>query len=382
LEERLVPASLLVTDSGDNINVAGTLRYEVAHAHNGDTIKIEPTFKMTLHGGINVPKLIVLSQGVLDLNTNITIEGMWPGTTISGDLLSGVFAVAAGANVTLSNLDITAGNALEGGGIYNGGSLAVNGCVLSGNEGIFFGGAIFNVGTLKVSASSISGNDAGWGAGIFNQGGTTALSGVCVVTGNVAGYGGGVYNASGTLTITNCFVTFNTALNRYGGGIYNDGTLTVTNCDVYGNTAGNWGGGILNDTAGSATITGGLVANTYAGSDGGGLCNDGTLYLSACAINGNSTGVAGGGVYNGGYACITNCTLIANYAGDLGGGISTTHITLVIGDTLRENYTGLGLSGAICIEAGAAFIGSSTFIANGPDTVDGSYTDLGGNTGL
>ncbi len=228
LEDRYVPATLAVTTGVDNINLAGSLRYEVAHANNGDIIEIDTN------------QTIVLTQGELYLNKNLTIERRGGTATISGDLLSRVFEIAPGANVQLSDLDIIGGNALLGGGVYNGGTLALNACTLSGNTGVFDGGAIFNLGTLTVTGCALSGNQAGWGGGVYNDGGTAKFHDACVLNDNTAIDGGGIFNASGTLEIINSFVLFNTAANDgYGGGIYNgSGKLTVNDCDVYGNSAG------------------------------------------------------------------------------------------------------------------------------------------------
>ena len=75
LEDRYVPTTLAVTTAADNVNLAGSLRYELAQANNGDVIEIETS------------QTIVLTQGELYLNKDLTIEGMGQEKTISGDLL-------------------------------------------------------------------------------------------------------------------------------------------------------------------------------------------------------------------------------------------------------------------------------------------------------
>jgi hypothetical protein len=370
LEDRCVPTLLSVTSSADNINVAGTLRYEVAHAHNGDTIQIAGA------------RTIVLTQGELVLSTNLTIEGQGSAATISGDHQSSVFEVASRAKVSLSDLNITNGDALIGGGISNSGTLTVNDCVLSSNVGIFAGGAIFNLGTLAVSSSTLSGNSAGEGGGICNDGGTVTVSGACLLTGNTGSSGGGLYNTGASLQVSNCFILSNTAAQYLGdgGGICNaSGNLTVTNCDIGSNSAGH-GGGIYND--GMATITGTYLYNNSAALDGGGMVNDlqGTLVVATSTLAGNSSQVAGG-IYSDGTAKITGTTLRGNECTMIGGGICNGGALQLSGDTLVDNVAGNG-GGAICVEAGFVWVGDCSFSGNSPDTINGPYISGGANTGL
>src|SRR5947209_9334616 len=92
LEDRCVPSTLTVTSSADDVTVNHTLRYAVAHAQSGDTI--------LLTAAIQAP--IVLTHGELVLSRNVTIESVPAQTpTISGDAMSRIFEIAAGANVVL-----------------------------------------------------------------------------------------------------------------------------------------------------------------------------------------------------------------------------------------------------------------------------------------
>src|SRR5262249_25681734 len=84
LEDRCVPSTLYVPSPPDN-GARGTLRYEIAHAANGDTIEMSSALKGP----------IVLSQGELLLKKNLTIEGLaGQPETISGNGSSRVFEVA------------------------------------------------------------------------------------------------------------------------------------------------------------------------------------------------------------------------------------------------------------------------------------------------
>lgn len=87
LEDRSVPSTLTVTSSDDSMQ-PHTLRYEVAQAQSGDTILVTKAVKTP----------IVLTLGELSLTQNITIKTAGNNqATISGDGLSRVFEVTAGA---------------------------------------------------------------------------------------------------------------------------------------------------------------------------------------------------------------------------------------------------------------------------------------------
>src|SRR5205823_4279298 len=110
------------------------------------------------------------------LNSDIDIQG--PGANVlavrrnTGGYYD-IFSVALNATVTLSGLTLTNGNApVLGGGVYNGGTLALSNCTLSENTAVH-GGGIYNesTGTLKVSNCTLSDNTATFkGGGIFNHG--------------------------------------------------------------------------------------------------------------------------------------------------------------------------------------------------------------------
>ena len=149
LEDRWVLSTLTVLNNLDSGR--GSLRAEIAAAHNGDTIVFAPS----LDG-----QTITLTSGELLIKKNLTIAGPGAGElTVSGNNASRVFEVASKENVTLSGLTISDGavQAAQGGGILNHGTLTVSGSTLSGNStGI--GGGVYNAGALTVSDSVFCGN--------------------------------------------------------------------------------------------------------------------------------------------------------------------------------------------------------------------------------
>jgi predicted outer membrane repeat protein len=166
------------------------------------------------------------------------------------------------------------------------------------------------------------------------------------------------------LSITNGYARFNGDPSHFdgrGGGIKNEGTLTVSNCTLWNNVADSGGGGIYN--TGMLTVTGCVLdSNRVNGGDGGGIFNDFDATLT-----------------------VSNSTLENNFAypGDVsfggssrGGGIADYGTATVSGCQFTEN--GAEYGGAI--DGGTLTISNSTFSGNGTDTIDGSYTDGGGNT--
>jgi hypothetical protein len=264
LEDRCVPSTLKVTNLGDGGK--GSLRYEIAAAHSGDTI----VFDKKLDGGT----ITLLSDHELSIGKNLTIQG--PG--------AGLLTIASGADVIKTRIfEIDSATvALSGLTISIGGGRAD---AFSGDFYDGQGGGILNFGTLTISGCTVTGNSAENGGGIYNNG-TLTVNNNSILSDNGLpgiGFGGGIYNA-GTLTVSNSTVSGNFAFS--GGGIYNTGGATVSGCILSGNNA--WGGG-----------------------DGGGIANEGTLTVSNSTVSGNFAN-SGGGIYNAGTLTVSNSTFSSN----------------------------------------------------------------------
>ncbi len=299
LEARWVPSTLTVLNTNDS--GAGSLRADIAAAHRGDTIN----FAAGLNG-----QTITLTSGELLINKNLTIAG--PGAsqlTVSGNNATRVFDVAK-VTVALSGLTISNGSAngsttttIQGGGIYNAGTLTVRNCILANNIANNEGGGIANDGALTVSGSTLSNNSvsAGDGGGIFNYG-TLTVSG-STLSGNHASEGGGIYdgyrNGTVTTTVSNSTLTGNSANN--GGGIFNGGTLTVSDSTLSGNSA-HFGGGIFNYSSAALTVSNSILSSNSAAYQGGGVYNNsgGTVTVkNSSSIAWNTAPVGfGADVYN------------------------------------------------------------------------------------
>ncbi len=262
-----------------------TLRDALAAIGSGGTITFSP----------NLAGTITLTQGELDINKNVTIQGLGANQlSISGNNKVEDFNIASGANVTISGLTITEGAAANGGGILNNGTLTLNNDSFTNNAALGFGGAVNNNGVLTINSSTFSHNTAA-GGGAIGSGNRLTVNG-STFTNNSATSAGGAIDSSGALAVNNSTFTNNTAPN--GGGIYTIGTGTISGSTFTSNTAQN--GGAINNagilTLTNDNLTGNKALNVQG--VGGGIWNNGMLTLNGDTITGNSAVFEGGGVFN------------------------------------------------------------------------------------
>jgi hypothetical protein len=375
LEDRTVPSILTVMNTLDS--GAGSLRVAVASANNGDTV----VFANNLRG-----QTIKLTTGEIDLETDITIQGLGADKlTISGSNLSEIF-LNDGSTVTLERLTLTHGRDTLGGAIYNAGgaSLTIKNCVLTDNEATgdvdALGGAVYNEfgSTLNVantvfSNNTTDGSEQSFGGAIYN-GGDAVITG-SKFTGNQAtgattdyfsstggSLGGAIDNDDGsTLTVSKTTFTDNKALGAttgdgLGGAICNETgfdfppsgdnvgvTTTVTDCTFRNNLAkggstatdGGFGGAIedLPDTT--------LMVSNSTFTDN--QCNgDGGVVTSGGAID-NSPGVT---VTIQRSKFIDNAAIGGSTGADAYGGAVDNFDTMTITDTTFIGNKALGGSHA------------------------------------
>ena len=332
-------ATLTVTSAADD-GSAGTLRSVVAAAGAGDTVVFAP----------NVT-LITLKQGQITLSNPITIQG--PGAAllaIDGNQNGRVFAIVNSTGVAaLSGLTVQNGavNNDVGGGVFvstgANASAQLTACILSGNNsGSGFGGGLYNGGTVTLIGCQVSGNNASLGGGLYNAGPMT-LSG-CAIKGNRAANGGGPGNA--------------------GGGLSNDGPATITDCAFVGNSSPMEGGAIDNGLGltlsdcllvGNSAAIGGAVNNVGVGGLGGG----GSVTATGCTFTGNAASNSGGG------AALNN-----------NNGAAATLTDDILTDTGGETYNDPGMPGNPDDPASTATVSHCDF----PGGVPSGLTDGGGNT--
>ena len=386
----------------------------------GDTIKF----------GFAVPAKIRLALGELVIQRDVNITNLAPGVLrIDAAGKARVFQISAGTT-SMVHLSIEHGSADTGGDIIvdNGATLALFDCVIARGSATSGGGIMVNQGATAtlvncvIARNTAKGPDSPfpltYGGGIYNAG-TLALNG-CMLMGNKAanfGFGGAISNIGGLMTLVDCRLVGNRAYDGGGGGLYNEsGTVTLESCSFTANrslsvspdnlAADAFGGGIYN--AGAMTLAGGTLNRNVAASpdysDGGGIHNEGSMVLTSCTLAGNAslarsnlsgtTGSFGGGIDNWGAMALTNCTLVGNTAKAntafetyaIGGGIcveETGSLTLtnctLSGNTAHRRRNGDAVSGGgnLMIFGGAARL-TNTIVTNGGVAGNCSLDPYGG----
>jgi hypothetical protein len=332
LEERLAPATFLVTNVSDS--GAGSLRNAVALANanvDPDTINFDPAF-------FGVPRTINLANlsGQLTVSNPVAING--PGAhllTVRRDSEASNFYRVFNITRPAYSIDV-----------------AISGMTITG-------GALQGPGA------------AGAGAGVFVGNERVTLTG-CVITGNTTagGSGAGVFVFSyGEATLVNCTVTGN-ASNSLSGATGD-------------------GGGVAGGYYSEIKVVASTISNNSAAGNGGGLslAVGGSLVVANSTISGNTAGLRGGAAYlfgqpiGPGFA-LRNTTIAANSAGGEGGAIAlvggfpavTNHIAL-------DNCTITGNTGRT-IGGGASAAGGGIGLVSGGGTISLNGTVVANNNDL
>jgi len=226
----------------------------------------------------SAPWTSVLMNGPLELNSTVNLTG--PGQigiglsgagqnqlVLSGDNVSTVFQVDAGAIASINGLTATLGNSSgNGGGISNAGSLTLTNVTVSDSVAAEDGGGIYSSGSLTVNSSALSGNTAGANGGGAATAGTSIFYDSTIASNTAAGVGGGIAN-SGVLSMPQSTVYGNAAVD--GAGIENEtaGTLVMAQSTVSGNIASGGSGGTVtnqSEAQGAVTMLNSIVAGNTA----------------------------------------------------------------------------------------------------------------------
>jgi filamentous hemagglutinin family protein len=236
-----------------NVGANGTVQNGVDVATTGGTVNLAPA-------------TYTLAQQVL-ISKDLTVRGQGAANTIvSGNNQTRVLQVNAPFIVTLQDLTIANGNAVNGagGGITNEGDLTINNSVIRNNVAEFSGGGInsnFGGGNafLRLNNTTVSNNSAQ-----TNGGGISTDSIVFInnstISGNSSQNSGGGISSGNTLTITNSTISGNSAV--FGGGITAELVVAVSNSTITNNSVvgeGSSGGGILL-SSGFLELTNNIIA--------------------------------------------------------------------------------------------------------------------------
>ncbi|MCL2296426.1 MAG: hypothetical protein FWC29_05045 [Methanomassiliicoccaceae archaeon] len=294
--------------------------------------------------------------------------------TLDGNGAAGGIAVNASAFLTMNDGSMIQNCyvASDGGGVYNYGTLTMNGGMIIGNTangvGPFSGGGgVYNEskGALIMNSGMIGGNTAANGGGVYNNNNSTFTMNGGMISGNMATTGAGVYNNNdgGTSTMNGGMINGNMAKEGGGGVFSNIGNkFSMKGGEINGNTAHN-GGGIRNN--GTFTMTGGTISGNTA-SNGGGIRNGGIFTMNGGEISYNAAEL-GGGVYNdNSVATISSGEISYNAAGSAnakgsGGGI------------YAANFAKLTVASGVVFSGNMAPALRTANIAEGAD-IDGNGT--------
>ena len=292
--------------------------------------------------------------GGVAINKDIVIDGK--GHTIDAKNLGRIFSIGEGFAVTLTNATLINGKAVEGGAIYNDGSLTLSDVKLSDNAADGYGGAVFNNGHLVVGNSVFDSND------IVNRGSASVDYG-----------GAAIYNwYDGILTVSGSNFTNNIKNYKNGdrlvGAVATIGDATISD-SYFVNNAGRWGGAI--------TTSGALIAGDDVN----------TLTVSGSTFKENG-GLYGAGIFVwGSDFTVSDCVFDKNTA--FGKGNMTPNnnngAAIVVTDTNKaiagiitgSNFTNnkAQYGGAIDICEGNIKITDSEFVNNSAD-VEGGAIDI------
>ncbi|MEO8611820.1 MAG: choice-of-anchor Q domain-containing protein [Chloroflexota bacterium] len=330
------------------------------------------------------------ATGDLDINANMTIQGIDPATTIiDANQIDRVFHITGNYTVNVNNLTIR-----------NGRTRYVSGSNYEGDGGGFF---VF-AGTLNLVNDIITSNSATSGGGIGTDGAASKVINIAnttlsnnlnfldqlgegggaiyayntilsltdsIITANI-GHAGGIYSYAPILTITRTLFSDNNGTGLYGGG-----NITVTDSTFLNNDAG----GIIN--FGNLIVTGSTFTGNTALSNGGAIYAwRGTAQIKNSTFSGNSA-VKGGAIYNAdatdvgqgtSNATITNSTFYGNTAtsGNGSGVYSDADGTV----TLRANIFSNG-SGSTCTVNTGGTLTSSGYNLSDNGTCATYFTNTG-----
>jgi predicted outer membrane repeat protein len=302
--------------------------------------------------------------------TKLTINAD-PDTGLFGHTTDPIMTIAAGANVTINNLQFqdtfTTSSCIESRGNLTMQNIAVFLC--SGNRGA----AIHQIGgKLTIVNSGISGNEASENGGcLAMEGGQLSLQNVdfsfCdaagdggaiwlsnttakivgiggeahepslnIMSNQATGSGGGIFAVGGKVALEAAIVSDNVATTGNGGGIEASAPLTVTNSVFENNTSFDDGGGIFAQPPGKLSVIGSsIIGNNSNEGDGGGIAAETTFSLINDTLFGNRSNQNGGAILALGNGKISSLTIDGNVSVQSdGGGIHIAGGAVKIANTI------------------------------------------------
>ncbi len=346
------PTKYFTTKMGDTsivVDESGELKFNINVAHNEEELKsaFRAGGSVSLGDDIELTSALQLVNGAkLSLNLNGYTLRRYVETASNG---GSVITISENSALTIIDTSgenigtITGGNAINGGAVYNEGTLNISGGTFTASKTTKDGGCIYNTGTLNITGGVISENTAGGnGAAIYSSG--TAVIENADISDNIKAINGGAIANYGTMTIKDCTINNNTATNS-GGGIYNgnnadnpctleisgnttinynnakqggsiyadtNSTVTLTSGELKRNKTSGEGGGVYVQTNATFIMTDGVITNSVADANGGAVMNYGTVTMTGGTINNNTSELNGGGIYQAGTLNMQGAVVVTN----------------------------------------------------------------------
>jgi CSLREA domain-containing protein len=295
-----------------------------ANAHAGaDTVRLKHTYyRLTV-------EVAGPGQSQLSLQDDVVIRGLPERTTIDANGTNRHFEIPIGIHVEIDDVTLRNGaGAGHGGSIDNDGFLILRRVWVIGNRvvpdasGAVEGGGIFNSGSLRIVLGKVDQNVAidnstftgGLGGGIFSNGVLyvydTLIRNNKIGEDDAPGFGAGVYNR-GQARIERSYFGVNDPGGGEGSAIANryGGELLLVNSTLSGNGHDGANGALANgsslqdESASSAAPRTNLLNVTIANNNGGGLLNTGRVTLRQSIVAGNFSQDGNDRFYDSGRNC-------------------------------------------------------------------------------
>lgn len=247
-----------------------------------------------------------ISGGIADATVDAYNGGTLTTKTIN-PYGGGIFTCSK-STLTITDGVITGGTAYQGGTIYCGKTLVMEGGEVSRgtadplSTGLTnnYGGSIYAVSGMTLSGGTVSGGSAKRGGNVYIEGKTLTVSGGTISSGYASDRGGNIGTYAGTVNVFGGDIADGEA-DGYGGNIWLAGTLSIHNGNLTGGAAGN-GGNICLISGASCYMYGGYVDGGEGGfgvyAYDGTSASPGNLYLYGGKVESIKTGSSGKNVIN------------------------------------------------------------------------------------
>ena len=333
---------------------------------NGHYIKGEPGKSLlTINDGATLT--------ISDCTAYYDAEGNYKSGYVSGSQTGngGCFYVSRGGTLNLESGAIkdshsTSASKLGGGAVYLQGSNAtkkavfnktggeISGCSAAKNGGAVYvsNGVESLVSEFNMSGGRIHNNTASKAGAVYCVMAKVIISGDALIENHtIASDMGTIGIYDGILEMSGGIIRNNQAVNGAGVLVQSGGSMTMTGGEISGNTATAAGGGIYISTGCEFTMTGGEISGNTAPS-GGGIYHNGSIAThKGGTISNNTATTTGGGIGAAGGAQLTQAgtNITGNIAPKAGGVYGSTNTQIILSGGSITNNTASSVGGGMYV---------------------------------